>query len=175
MMRRLHGKTSTLVSLRSCTPSSTFALIEFRLAMSEANAPGREPIVTPFTDATTRSHPSDPSAAHPSIYAGSSSYGAETAAAGSNVRLQNSGHGHSDSQSSGYPMSMPQPAISSQQDNSQYDVPPRKGARPLPPAGLDNTSTPRLHEDGGVRLEYAPPAPADPEVPMDVPPVYRQY
>jgi hypothetical protein len=75
-------------------------------------------------------------------------------------------------------ISNPTPADSSD-DQSPSDQPPsdqsrpprRKGTnRPAPPP---TPAAPRLHEDGGVRLEGG--RLNDPEAMIDVPPIYREY
>ena len=65
---------------------------------------------------------------------------------------------------------LPSTATTAPDNSSQTRRPLRKGARPLPPSTI---SAPRLHEDGGVRLQGGPAA--DPENLTDIPPVYRPY
>lgn len=56
--------------------------------------------------------------------------------------------------------------------NDQGRPPRRKGvSRPTPPS--PTRVAPRLHEDGGIRLEGG--RLNDPETMVDVPPVYREY
>ena len=127
----------------------------------ESPQSGRPPTIVPFIPLEVISQlPSgDPDPSTNRISFGSSDHVAATSA-----------HRHEHPPPSLLP-AIPTPTMVT---NSQNRRPLRKGAGELPAPASNATPIPRLHEDGGVRLQGGPSAP-DQENLTDVPPVYKQY